>query len=174
MAGLDMQYIAELVAQAQGGDSNAFAELYAATCQSQYAFAQRLLGDEFLAQQALQNAYIDAIKKLYMLRDPMLVVVWLSRIMLQASFGIQAEETGEKAPLESRMLKIRGEEYSVRQVMTLPLGESQTLLLGGLCGMKTGEIAALLEMKRSDVRRCTRNGIRRLAALSAGMGGEQQ
>ncbi|MBR2942176.1 MAG: hypothetical protein IKB82_02140 [Clostridia bacterium] len=173
MAGLDMQYIAELVAQAQEGDINAFAELFAATCQNQYAFARQLLGDDFLAQQALQSAYTEAIKKLYVLRDPMLVEVWLSRIVLKSCFNLQAEEMGKQRTLENHTLKIRGAVYSARQVMTLPLGESQALLLRHLCGMKTGPIASLLEMKRAEVRRCMRNGVRRLAALSAEMGGEQ-
>lgn len=50
MSSLDYNYIAELVTRAQAGDSDGFAELYAATYQRQYHFALRYLKDEYLAQ----------------------------------------------------------------------------------------------------------------------------
>ena len=45
MPALDYSYMAELVVNAQGGDSDAFAELYAATYQKQYQFAYSYLKD---------------------------------------------------------------------------------------------------------------------------------
>ena len=39
MSALDYNYVANLVVNAQLGDSNAFAELYAATYQREYHFA---------------------------------------------------------------------------------------------------------------------------------------
>ena len=50
MSELDYNYIAGLVEHALTGDSDAFAELYAATYQKQYTFAYCYLKDEFLAQ----------------------------------------------------------------------------------------------------------------------------
>ena len=47
MSSLDTQYIADLVLQAQEGSSNAFAELFAATYQKQYAFAFSCLHTAF-------------------------------------------------------------------------------------------------------------------------------
>lgn len=43
MATLDYNYVADLVVNAQTGDSDAFAELYAATYQRQYHFAYTYL-----------------------------------------------------------------------------------------------------------------------------------
>ena len=168
MSTLDLQYVAGLVPQAQAGDSNAFAELFAATYQKQYAFARTYLRDDLLAQEALQDAYIQAMKNLSRLREPALVIVWLNQITLRACFRIQhrsAALAGEGAP-EARSLTIDGRTYSVRQVMTLPFSEAQTLLLKQLCGMRTGAIAALLEIRRSEVRRYTESGCRRLRGLS--------
>ena len=50
MADLDYQYLAKIVTRAQAGDSDAFAELYAATYQKQYRFACKYLREEYLAQ----------------------------------------------------------------------------------------------------------------------------
>lgn len=62
MESLDYKYIANLVTRAQAGDSDAFAELYAATYQRVYMFSYRYLRDEYLAQDALQETYILALK----------------------------------------------------------------------------------------------------------------
>ena len=64
MEALDYKYIAKLVSRAQIGDTDAFAELYAATYQRQYLYAYHYLKDEYLAQDALQETYILALKNL--------------------------------------------------------------------------------------------------------------
>lgn len=171
MAGLDIQYIADLVLQAQEGDSNAFAELFAATHQKQYAFALRCLHDEFLAQQALQTAYIQALSQITRLREPALFVVWLNQLTLSACFSLQKQAVREAAS-ENSLLTIDGRTYSARQVMTLPFSEAQTLLLSRLIGMKNGAIASLLEMPRQDVRRYIMKGSRRIHTLGFAKGGE--
>ena len=79
MATLDYNYVADLVVNAQTGDSDAFAELYAATYQRQYHFAYTYLKDEYLAQDALQETYIIALKNLSKLKDPMLLIAWLNQ-----------------------------------------------------------------------------------------------
>jgi len=169
MASLDLQYIADLVLDAQEGDSNAFAELFAATYQKQYAFALRCLREDFPAQQALQTAYIQALSGISNLRDPALFVVWLNQLTLRACLLSGSESARSFA--EGRMLSIDGKVYSVRQVLTLPFSEAQALLLHALCEMRVGAIASLLEMRRSDVRRHMASGRRRLAMLSIGEGG---
>lgn len=176
MSHLDMKYIADLVPQAQTGDSNAFAELFAATYEKQFAFARSYLKDDALATEALQAAYIQALKTLPRLREPALIILWLNQITLHSCFDIEYgrsainHEPAEKT--ENRRVKIDGREYPVRQIMTLPFSEAQTLLLYHLCHMKTGSIAALLEISRVSVRRYMEKGYRRLKNLSA-VGGEE-
>lgn len=178
MSSLDMQYIAALVPQAQSGDSNAFAELFAATYQKQYAFARSYLGDDFLAQEAIQETYIQSFRQMHKLRDPALVVVWLNQITLRTCFHVRdryaahsADPSGSRGHCENRLLVIDGREYSVRQIMTLPFSEAQTILLSYLCGMKAGAVASLLETKHNAVRRYMDHGRRRLRILSGAEGG---
>lgn len=170
MAGLDIQYIADLVLQAQEGDSNAFAELFAATYQKQYAFALSYLREDFPAQMALQRAYTQALSSITKLREPALFVVWLNQLTLRACL-LSGGDAGQSA--ENRLLTIDGRTYSVRQVLTLPFSEAQTLLLRSLCGMRPWAIASLLEMRRGDVRRHIASGRRRIRALSTAKGGER-
>ncbi len=55
-------YIAALVKRAQEDDSDAFAELYVLTYRQQYQFARNYLHDDDLAQDAVQEIYILALR----------------------------------------------------------------------------------------------------------------
>lgn len=92
MVVLDYNYLADLVVSAQNGDSDAFAELYAATYQKQYNFAYSYLKDEFLAQDALQEIYITALRNLSKLRDPMLLIAWLNQINFRICFHLHKRQ----------------------------------------------------------------------------------
>ena len=92
MAELDYDYISTLVSRARTGDSDAFAELYAATYQKEYRFAYNYLKDEYLAQDALQETYILALKNLYTLRDSKLFISWLNQINFRVCFNMHRKQ----------------------------------------------------------------------------------
>ena len=83
---LDYDYIAKLVRKTQEGDSDAFAELYTATYQSQYRFAYQYVKDPYLAQDILQEVYILVLKNLDTLKNPRLFVSWLHQITFRICF----------------------------------------------------------------------------------------
>ena len=56
MKDLNIPYIAGLVIRAQHSDSDAFAELYALTYNKVYNYTRHYLRDDFLAQDAMQEA----------------------------------------------------------------------------------------------------------------------
>lgn len=70
---LDYDYLAKLVRKTQAGDSDAFAELYTATYQSQYRFAYQYVKDSYLAQDILQEVYILVLKNIHTLKNPRLL-----------------------------------------------------------------------------------------------------
>lgn len=177
MAQLDLNYIADLILQAQNGDSDAFAEFYAATYNKQYLFAIRCLKDEFLAVEALRETYSRALKELSKLREPLLAITWLTQFNLRCCYEIQVRKAafdkaqGESVDetelplLDSQTVHIEGADYTMQQVMNLPFSESQSILLYAISGMKYKEVASLLEIKPREVRRYIERGIRRLNGI---------
>ena len=183
VAELDYQYIGELVLRAQEGDSDAFAELYVATYQQQYRFSYRYLQDEFLAQDALQETYILALKNITTLRDPHVFVSWLNQINMRVCFDTYRREKRQNQELERyeelslTKRQARGEgdspedfavrqdqqEYIARQVMALPFSESQAILLRYFRNMKLEEIADMLQISQSSVKRYLNSGREKLA-----------
>lgn len=182
---LDYQYIAKLVLRAQEGDSDAFAELYAATCQQQYRFSYRYLRDEFLAQDALQETYILALKNIASLREPRVFVSWLNQINLRTCMDIYRREKrqtleldhyeqliltkraarGEGDSPEDLTIRQDQQEFVIRQVLALPFSESQAIVLRYFRNMKLEEIAEMMQVSKSSVKRYLASGRKKLAML---------
>ena len=183
MSVLDYQYIAKLVSRTMAEDSDAFAELYAATYQRLYRFAYNYLKDDYLAQDALQETYILVLKNIAGLRNPDLFISWLNQICFRICFQMQkkirlyrTELTDNEAALtehpahpadnpEAQVLYIDEKEYLIQQVLSLPFTESQVIFLKYYQNMKLDDIADMLDISRSSVKRYLASGRRRLKQL---------
>lgn len=97
---LDYNYIAKLVRKTQEGDSDAFAELYTATYQSQYRFAYQYVKDPYLAQDILQEVYILVLKNLDTLKNPRLFVSWLHQITFRICFDTWQKRKRQEQELD--------------------------------------------------------------------------
>ena len=175
MASYDYQYLTHLVRRAQAGSSDAFAELYVATYQQQYAFSYRYLQDEFLAQDAIQETYILALKNITTLRDPLVFVSWLNQINMRVCFAMYQKERkhnaeldhsknrGENESPEFLVMKKDEQEYVINQILALPFSESQAIFLRYSRNMKVGDIARMMDISQSSVKRYLTNGRKMLA-----------
>lgn len=74
----------ELVIRAQGGDHDAFARLAASSIGRLNALARLILADYGRAEDAVQDAFVDAWRDLRALRDPERFDAWLNRLLVRA------------------------------------------------------------------------------------------
>ena len=181
VADLDYKYIGSLVELAIKGSSDAFAELYAATYQKQYQFSYCYLKDEFLAQDALQETYVTALKNLRSLNDPKLFVSWLNQINFRVCYSMNSKQKrynlemdefndemignvrSESPTPEEDVVRIDDGNYVLKQVLALPYTESQVIFLHYYKEMKLDEIAYLLELSKATVKRYLASGKKRLS-----------
>lgn len=183
---LDYNYIGELVKHAKRGDSDAFAELYAATYQKQYLFSYCYMKDEFLAQDALQETYILALKNLSTLKDPTLFVSWLNQINFRVCYSMAAKQkrinsetasfadcdtssmpaNREDSP-ENIVIDVDNQHFILQQVLALPPTESQIIFLHYYKNMKLDDIAYMLEISKSTVKRYLASGKKHLSKVLA-------
>lgn len=183
MESLDYKYLAELVRRTQDGDSNAFAELYATTYQQQYLYSYKYLRDEELAQDALQEAFIHALKNIKKLQNPELFIAWMNRINFRICYDMKkslrydrndyySDEHlevmhSQEGRTEEEVVKIDTDEYILKQVMNLPLTESQVILMKYYQELTNDEIAEVMGISRSTVKRYLKSGRERLARMLA-------
>lgn len=188
MEALDYKYIAKLVSRAQIGDSDAFAELYAATYQRQYLYAYHYLKDEYLAQDALQETYVLALKNLTKLKEPTLVISWLNQINFRVCYNLHKKQQRYYSEMiidsndsfdtdfntrgisyqtspEEAVIKVDSKEYLMNQILNLPFTESQVILMKYYQNLKLNDIAQLMDISRSSVKRYLASGRERLAKV---------
>ena len=147
---LDQSYLDDLVVRAGKGNSNAFAELFASVSGRQLYYLERLFGDRDRAVQALREVFINVLKGLPGLTRPDLFMPWISR----QSANIYYEHTGSE--------ETENGEFSLSQLLNLPLAESQIMLMSAEQGLSVQEIEAILNIGKSTVTRFTRLGMKHL------------
>jgi RNA polymerase sigma-70 factor, ECF subfamily len=95
----------ELVERAMAGDRDAFTELQRATIDKLYAIARLILRDGDRAQDATQEAYIAAWRRLGGLRDPDKFEPWLRRLLVNACYQ-ESRGAARRAKVEGRVRSI--------------------------------------------------------------------
>jgi RNA polymerase sigma-70 factor (ECF subfamily) len=84
-----MTELDDLVLRAQAGDLEAFGRAVAATQRTAYAVAMGVLRDSGLAEDAAQEAYLRAFRRLRDLDEPAAFVSWLRRIVITVALNMR-------------------------------------------------------------------------------------
>ncbi len=173
MADFNHAYIGNLVIRAQSGSSEAFAELYATTYNHVYNYSRHYLRDAYLAQDAVQETYISALKNINNIKDPSLFVAWLNQICFHVCYDMTRKIKPDSMSSELLDLVLDekpehnpGEHYedkeeieAVREaVASLPFLEQQVIVMRFYNEMKLEDIAAALSCSRSSVKRYINSG----------------
>jgi RNA polymerase sigma-70 factor (ECF subfamily) len=151
MKSLDYEYLGELLKLAQSGDSTAFAELYAATYSRQFTYAYQYLDSEYLAKDAVRKIYTRALKEIHSLQTPQLFMAWLNRISFQVCYEMMRQK--DSPGMENDMVKIGAAQYSLGQIMRLPLTEAQVLIQHYYQKIPVRESARSLDVSKNSVNR---------------------
>ena len=175
------QYLAGLVIRAGNNDSDAFAELYGLTYNKVYNFARHYLRDEHLAQDAMQEVYISAMKNLNKLSDPTLFIAWLNRISFNVCYDM-SHKLNRSAYTDPEILELvqdmhpqsnpethyqKKDEYARLHtaIDSLPFQEKQVVTMRYFNNMKLEDIADALDISRSTVKRYIAYGQEHLRTL---------
>lgn len=175
MKELNVQYLAGLVIRAKQNDSDSFAELYALTYNKVYNYARHYLRDDYLAQDAMQEVYISALKNLNKLNDPTLFLAWLNRISFHVCYDISQKLGQGNHVIDNEILEIiqdehpeanpeshlqKKDEYKrlTEALESLPFHEKQVLTMRYYNNMKLEDIAAAMDISRSSVKRYIASG----------------
>ncbi len=164
-------YLAEYVKLAAAGDSNAFAELYSLTYNKIYNYARHYMKDDYLAEDAVQDIYVTALRNLNKLNDPSLFIAWLNQIAFRVCFDMSKsrkqgygeistdimEEMGEIKTSDigpEDMAFLKDERIRLKAAIeSLPLNERELITLRYFNDMKIDEIVSATGLSKSTVKR---------------------
>lgn len=163
-------YIAELVKRARTGGSDAFAELYNCTYSKVYNYCRHYMKDDYLAQDAVQEIYISALKNLEKLNDPTLFIAWLNQISFHVCYDMTKKRRQDSGEGDSEIIEqicdvkldsnpeasafVKDEQERLRKaVEDLSPVEQQLITLRYYNGMRIDEIVSITGISRSTVKR---------------------
>ena len=152
----------DLVELAREGDREAFAVLVHQVSDSLYAVAQRILRDQALAEDALQNALVLAWRQLPRLREPDRFEAWIHRILVHACYDESRRSRQWRATV--RVLPVDGpttpdssdrvvdRDELERAFARLPVEQRAVFVLHHYLGLPLVEVAELLDIPAGTAR----------------------
>jgi RNA polymerase sigma factor (sigma-70 family) len=160
-----MDDLGRLVTRAQAGDTDAYGEMVRRFQDMAYGYAYALVGDLELAQDAAQEAFIEAYRCLPSLRVPAAFPGWFKRIVfkhcdrltrgkrltttsLNAARELPARTLGPADRVEIREIQ----DTVLRAIGDLPAPQREVTALYYIDGYSQNEIAAFLEVPTSTVK----------------------
>ncbi|NKB70844.1 MAG: sigma-70 family RNA polymerase sigma factor [Candidatus Latescibacteria bacterium] len=154
------------VRQAAGGDPDAFGQVVRRFQDMAVGYAYAVLGDFHLAQDAAQEAFVQAYKDLDSLVEPMAFPGWLRRLVFKfcdrqrrgwrlqtATLEGQDEVVAEGADPAVLFDRSQRQDLVRRAIQELSLGERQAVSLYYIGEYSQGDIAAFLDISPGAVRK---------------------
>ncbi len=182
MAIFNHDYIGNLVMRAKADDSDAFAELYALTYKHIYNYAGHYLRDEYLAQDAMQETYVSALKNIQKIKEPSLFIAWLNQICFHVCYDISKKnDANYDTTISSELFELLRDEHIYhdpvqsyedkeqnealrKAVSELPFNEQQVIVMRYYNEMKLEDISSAMNVSRSSVKRYLISGREKLKA----------
>lgn len=181
--------IARLVLRVQGGERACFEDIYRATFSDVYGYFHVVLGDHAEAEDATQQVFVSALTALpnFQLRRGTPFRAWLFRIARHEALNHlnrlrrhKVEEPDMLArrrellgvPADARAVEWISDPELLRFIDRLSLSQRQVLALRYMLGMRTSEVAAVLDKTDQAVRHLESRALRfleqRLVAVGRG------
>jgi F-type H+-transporting ATPase subunit beta len=161
-----MEELSTLVVAAQHGDHEAFAKIVARFQNMAYAGAYAMVGNACLAQDAAQEAFIDAYLSLGNLREPAAFPGWFRRILIKHSDRQIRGKRMMTVPLDEAMqllppsldpavvVEARQVQQTVHQaIAALPQDQRLVISLFYVKGYSQKEIAQFLELPVTTIKK---------------------
>lgn len=182
MKEIDHLYIAGLVLHAQQGNNDAFAKIYALTYNKVYNYCRHYLRDDYLAQDAMQEVYVSALRNIQKINDPTLFIAWLNRIAFNICYDLSRKLSGTDDIFDPEILELVHDEHPdsnpevkaqhydeirrIRQAIeSLPFNQREVITMRYFNNMKLNEIADALGISRSSVKRYIATGEQQLKTI---------
>lgn len=159
--------VAEIVARVKEKDADAFVELYNNMYQQVYFLALSIVKDQYLAQDVVQETFINVYNSIHTLNNDMTFIAWIDRITYNCSLKMIAKNgecpldieivekvfpaAGKEEPLEQVLSKEKSQTM-INLIMELSPEYRTTLILKYYEGMKLEEIASCMECSVGTVK----------------------
>ena len=171
-----MPELSWLVERSRAGDLDAFTEVLRHFQDMAHGYAYSILGDFHLAQDAAQEAFVEAYYKLDALREPAAFPGWFRRIVFKQCERITRKKEVATVSLEEAMHvphphpeRSELQERVLDAIRGLPAGQREATTLYYINGYSQNEIAEFLEVPVTTVQKRLHDSRKKLKERMLGM-----
>ena len=156
--------VATLLAQSQGGNQQAFAQLYQDHVGAVYALCMRMTANVALAEDCTQQAFVNAWRGLAKFRGDAQFGTWLHRIAVNAVLAAQRQDQRRhqfEVAVEQDAGELVAQQWSSEEhddraleaaIARLPERQRQVFVLHAVYGFSQAEVATQLEIAVGSVK----------------------
>ena len=147
---LDNKFVRSLIQNAKQGNNAAIEQLFQMNLGKIYAFALRLTANKSLAESITRDTFIEAWKKINLVRPDASFLKWLNAITVYHVIdGLRSQKDSKKSKSEAREIELKDELDGY--ILNLPEQERMIFVLNRLEGYTVEEISDLMGIKKDQV-----------------------
>ena len=148
---LDNKFVRSLIQSARQGNNAAIEQLFKLNLGKIYALALRLTADKSQAMTITKDTFIEAWKKINLVRPDSSFVKWLSAITVFKTIDCLRSQKNDPKSKKGDFKDIQSKDEFENYIFSLPEQERMIFVLNKVEGYSVDEIADLMGMKKDPV-----------------------
>ena len=148
---IDNKFVRSLIQSAKQGNNAAIEQLFQMNLGKIYAFALRLTANKPLAESITKETFIEAWKKISLVRPDASFLKWLNAITVYKTIDSLRKQKQDPKKIKSDIREIEAKDDLDNYILSLPEQERMIFVLNMLEGYSIDEISDLMGIKKDQV-----------------------
>lgn len=147
----DNKFVRSLIENAKQGNNAAIEQLFQMNLGKIYAFAIRLTANKSLAESITRETFIEAWKKMNLVRSDASFLKWLSAITVYKTIDSLRSSKGKSKTNHSELRELESKDELDKYILDLPDQERMIFVLNKIEGYTIEEISDMMGIKKDRV-----------------------
>jgi RNA polymerase sigma-70 factor (ECF subfamily) len=147
----DNKFVRSLIENAKQGNNAAIEQLFQMNLAKIYAFAIRLTANKVLAESITKETFIEAWKKINLVRNDASFLKWLSAITVYQTIDTLRSKKNKSKTNHSELKELESKGELDKYILDLPDQERMIFVLNKIEGYSIEEISDMMGIKKDQV-----------------------
>ena len=148
----DNKFVRSLIENAKQGNNAAIEQLFQMNLGKIYAFVLRLTANKSLAESITKETFIEAWKKINLVRSDSSFLKWLSAIAVYQTIDTIRSKSHKQKKVQTELREFESKDEIDKYILTLPDQERMIFVLNKIEGYTIDEISDMMGIKKDQVR----------------------
>jgi len=168
----DNKFVRSLIENAKQGNNAAIEQLFQMNLGKIYAFALRLTANKSLAESITKESFIEAWKKINLVRSDSSFLKWLNAITVYKTIDKLRSKKSDTKINKADLRELESKDELDKYILALPDQERMIFVLNRIEGYSTEEISDLMGLKKDQVNNHLKIALTKLAESEPSLANE--